>query len=163
MVGERLWFTLDSGLGPTRTTYRGRNFIRAYDQWICGDPTGNELGTTTQDIGSHYGAPVSWEFSTRIAYNKGDGAIFHSLELAGLTGSVAPGADPRIRTSYSADGVTWSQDRSIPVGMLGQRLKRLQWRRLGRMSSQRIQRFQGDSDAHITVARLEAAVEPLQF
>jgi hypothetical protein len=31
------------------------------------------------------------------------------------------------------------------------------------MRNWRVQRFQGNSDAHITIARLEAAIEPLAY
>lgn len=69
--------------------------------------------------------------------------------------------DPVIWTSYSLDGETWSQERPINAGKQGQRCKRLQWRNQGSMRNYRMQRFRGTSDAHLSIARLEANLEAL--
>jgi len=83
-------------------------------------------------------------------------------ELVSLTGSVALGVDPMISTSYSVDGKSWSQDRSIRAGTTGSR-KRLAWFQQGHMRNWRIQRFRGDSQAHLSFARLEAQIEALAY
>jgi hypothetical protein len=106
---------------------------------------------------------VRWEFGTLIVYNEGNGAIFNELELVSLTGSVAIGTNPQISTSYSVDGKTWSQDRSIRVGTIGNTAKRLAWFQQGHMRNWRIQRFQGDSDSHVSFIRLEAQIEALVY
>ena len=85
----------------------------------------------------------------------------HELELVALPGRVALGADPVIWTSYSLDGETWSQERATPAGRQGQRLQRIAWRRQGKMRQYRMQRFRGTSDAHLSIARLEAEIEAL--
>lgn len=159
-VGEPVWFTMDSGLGAP-AAYRARNFVWCYDRWLCGDPTIGALGVLDDTISTHYGQPVGWEFGTTILYNEGRGAIFHQLELVGLPGRVPLGADPVIWTSYSLDGVTWSQERACSAGRQGQRGKRIVWLRQGSMQQWRIQKFRGTSDAHLAVARLEAQLEPL--
>jgi hypothetical protein len=153
-----VWFTLTSGDG-----YRARFFTRAFDKWLCGDPDSSNLGYLVRDVSTHWGAEVSWEFSTQILFNEGRGAIIHELELTGLTGSVAFGVNPAITTSYSIDGVTWSQDRTISAGAQGDRAKRLVWAQCGAMQQWRLQRFRGTSDAHVAVARLEGRVEPLAW
>ena len=84
-----------------------------------------------------------------------------SSDLVGLPGRVPLGADPVIWTSYSLDGETWSQERAISAGRQGQRRKRLVWLGQGSMEQWRIQRFRGTSDAHLSVARLEAQLEAL--
>jgi hypothetical protein len=173
--------------------YRARNLLWAYNQWLVADTQSNAIGYLDRSLSSHWGERVRWELSTGIVYNNGQGAIMSSLELVALTGSissdvggtdtifdfingnyitnspqamaggVAFGTTPTISTSYTVDGITWSQPRSISVGGLGQRSKRLVWFRQGWMRNWRIQRFQGNSDAHITIARLEAAIEPLAY
>jgi hypothetical protein len=115
-----------------------------------------------QNIGSHYGEKVRWEFGTAIVYNEGNGAIFHRLELVGLTGNVAIGTNPKISTSYSVDGKAWSQDKGISVGTAGSN-KRLAWFQQGHMLNWRVQRFRGDSDAHVSFVRLEAQLEALAY
>jgi hypothetical protein len=158
----QVWFTLTSSVeGFSR--YRARNLVWCYDKWLVGDPLTNRLGFLTQAVGSHWGEQVRWEFGTSIVYNEGNGAIFNRLELVSLTGSVAVGKNPRISTSYSTDGLAWSQDRSITVGTTGNTAKRLAWFQQGHMRNWRIQRFRGDTDAHVSFVRLEAQLEPLAY
>jgi hypothetical protein len=70
---------------------------------------------------------------------------------------------PRIFTSYSLDGQTWSQEQAISIGGPGDRSKRLVWRRQGFMRHFRMQRFRGDSAAHVTFLRIEAQIEALAY
>lgn len=159
-VQEPVWYYLDSGLSAP-ATYRARNFVWCYDKWLCGDPTGNAVGTLDKSISTHYGATISWEFGTVIVYNEGNGAIFHQLELVTLPGRVPLGADPVVWTSFSADGEGWSQEFPCPAGKQGDRTKRLIWLQQGPMGNWRIQKFRGTSDAFLSCARLEAELEPL--
>jgi hypothetical protein len=161
-LGDQVWFTLTSTtVGFSQ--YRARNMVWIYDKWLVGDPQSNAIGYLVQDTGHHWGQQVRWEFGTIIAYNEGNGAIFNRLELVSLTGSVALGTNPQISTSYSVNGLSWSQDRSIAVGTIGNTAKRLAWFQQGHMRNWRIQRFRGDSDAHISFARLEAQIEALAY
>jgi len=159
---EFVWFTL------TTTTagfaqYRARNLVWAYDKWLVGDPQSSSIGYLVDNIGTHWNQKVRWEFGTLIVYNEGNGALFHELELVALTGRVALGIDPQISTSYSLDGISWSQDRFIRVGTIGNTKKRLAWFQQGNMRNWRIQRFRGDSDSHLAFARLEAQIEGLAY
>jgi hypothetical protein len=159
-LGVPVWFILTSGVGATGQ-YRARNFVWCYNKWLVGDPTSATHGYIDSNISTHYGNAVAWEFGTQIIYNEGRGAILHSLELVSLTGRVAVGADPQISTSYSIDGLTYSQERFAKVGASGNTTKRIVWLQQGAMRNWRIQRFKGTSDAHISMARLEAVIEPL--
>jgi len=160
-LGEQVWFTLSTSVVGF-AQFRARNIVWCYDKWLVGDPQSSTIGYFVQDTGHHWGQQVRWEFGTIIAYNESNGAIFNRLELVSLTGSVALGKNPQISTSYSVDGKAWSQDRSISVGTTGAN-KRLAWFQQGSMRNWRIQRFQGDSDAHISFMRLEAQIEALEF
>ena len=157
---QPIWFTLVTTLDGF-AQYRARHFVYAFNQWLCADPQSARLGSLTRAISTHYGEKVRWEFGTMIVYNEGAGALFNRLELFGLTGSVALGVDPVISTSYSIDGLSWSIPRTVNAGVQGATSKRLVWLRQGHMRDRRIQRFQGTSDAHMSFARLEAALEPL--
>lgn len=159
-AGSPAWFTLTSAVSGF-SRYRAQNFIYCYNKWIVGDPTSANLGVMTRTVGHHYGGQVRWEFSTPIIYNESRGAIVNKLELVGLTGRVDLGADPTVSASYSLDGTNWSQDRTINAGTIGERLKRLAWWKCGSMRNVRFQRFRGDSDTHISVARLEADLEAM--
>jgi hypothetical protein len=116
-----------------------------------------------QDTGHHWGQQVRWEFGTLIVYNESNGAIFNEMELVSLTGSVELGKNPQISTSYSLDGQAYSQEKFIAVGTIGDRKKRLAWFQQGHMRNWRIQRFRGDSDAHVSYVRLEAQIEALAY
>jgi len=161
-MGSQIWFTLTSAASGF-SRYRARNFVWAYDKWLVGDPIVGALGYFSDTIGTHWGETVRWEFGTAIIYNHENGAIFNALELVSLTGRVALGVDPIITTSYSIDGVSWSQDKPIRVGTTGNTTKRLVWFQQGHMRNWRIQRFRGDSQAHLSFVRLEAQLEPLAY
>lgn len=161
-LSQQVWSILTSAApGAGFSIYRARNLVHCYGKWLSGDPTTSKHGYYTRSISSHYAAVVRWEFGTMVAYNGGKSGIIHELELVCLTGRVAAGLDPTISTSYSKDGMTWSQDKFKKVGKLGERNKRVNWLQQGTIGAWRIQRFRGDSQAHISVARLEATVEPL--
>jgi len=161
-LGQQVWFILSSSTFGF-SQYRARNLVWAYDKWLVGDPESNNIGYLVQDISSHWGEIVSWEFGTMIMYNEGNGAIFNELELVCLTGRVALGINPRISTSYSIDGRSWSQDKFVTVGTIGSTRKRIAWFQQGHMRNWRIQRFKGDSQAHLSFVRLEAQLEPLAY
>ena len=59
--------------------------------------------------------------------------------------------------------MVWSQEKWINAGKIGERNKRLVWFNQGMLDNWRIQKFKGDSDAHISIARLEARVEGLSY
>ena len=157
-----VWFTLVSTLSGL-AQYRARNMVYVYDKWMIGDPQTSNIGYLVQDTGHHWGQQVRWEFGTLIVYNESNGAIFNELELVSLTGSIAIGKNPQISTSYSLDGKTYSQEKFISVGTIGNTKKRLTWFQQGHMRNWRIQRFRGDSDAHVSYVRLEAQIESLAY
>jgi len=160
VVKEPVWFTLHSGFS-TISKYRAQNLVWCYDKWLVGDPTGPKHGYLVNDISSHYGDNVEWEFGTSIIYNKGKGLLFHELELVCLSGRVALDKDPTIYTQYSLDGETWSMPRGIKSGKQGERAKRLVWLQQGNMKHWRSQRFKGTSESHLAVSRLQIEVEVL--
>ena len=158
-AGKSVWYILSSGVLSTNQ-YRAKNVIFCYDKWQVGDTDSFKIGVFDNTISTHFGDTTVWEFGTAIIYNESRGAQVKRLELVALTGR-ADGTEPLITTSYSFDGVNWSQDRPIRVGKLGNRLKRLVWWKQGMMKNMRIQRFRGDSNAYLAVSRLEAELEPL--
>jgi hypothetical protein len=162
VLGTPVWFTLTSTIVGFEQ-YRARNIVWVYDKWHIGDPQTNNIGYFVQDIGSHWGQQVRWEFGTLIVYNEGRGALMQQLELVSLTGSIALGKNPKISTSYTVDGKSYSQEKSVSVGMVGNTTKRIAWFQQGHMRNWRIQRFMGDSDAHVSYVRLEAQLEPLAY
>ena len=160
--GVNVWFILTSS-ATGFSKYLARDLLWHNNRWTIGNPTSGVIGHLDDSIGTHYGNNVRWEFGTTILYNEGRGGVVHELELVGITGRVAFGANPLISTSYSLDGQTWSQDRTVSVGAAGQRQKRIVWFQQGSMRNWRIQRFRGQSDAHVSFVRLEAQLEQLAY
>lgn len=162
VMGQPVWFSLSSTIvGDGK--WNACSVVWCYDRWNVCHPDTDQFGYLDNKISTHWGQDIGWEFGSQIIYNEGRGAIFHELELVALTGHVAPNKSPTIWTQYSNDGETWSVEKPIRAGTLGQRSKRLVWLQQGHMGSWRIQRFRGTSDAHIAFARLEARLEPLAF
>jgi hypothetical protein len=159
-AGMPVWFTLTSSL-VGNSQYRARNLVWVYNKWVVGDPSSVSFGYLSDSLSSHWGVLNGWEFATIILYNESRGLIFHEMELIALTGNAIFGTDPSIWTSYTEDGLTYSQERVCKAGVTGVRGKRLSWLQQGRMRQWRAQKFRGTSDAQLSVARLEARVEPL--
>jgi hypothetical protein len=159
-VGSLVWHEL-SGALVGHSAYRARDAVWCYGQWNVADTSTPAIGKLVDTVSSQWGEIIGWDFNTQIVYNEGGGAIFHEMELVSLTGNVLSGVNPTIWTQYSVDGETWSGERSISAGRVGERAQRLTWRGCGKMQDRRIQRFRGTSDAHIAVARLEARLEAL--
>lgn len=159
-AGGPVWFTHVTAVVDF-AQYRAKDFVWCYNQWLVVDPQSTSIGYMTGTVGSHWGQRVRWEFGTVIIYNEGRGAIFHELELVALPGRIILGDNPRVSTSYSLDGETWSQDKYVEAGKIGARDKRLVWRKQGTMTNWRVQRFRGDSTARLSFIRLEAQLEPL--
>ena len=156
----RIWYTLTAGVVDF-AQYPARNLTWCYDRWLVGHPSEPRVGFFDRTTSYQWGQKARWEFVTPIVYNESKGAIFHELELVALPGRVSITSSPTISTSYSTDGMSWSQDRFIGAGKTGDTKKRLVWFQQGNMESIRMQRFRGDSDAHISFLRLEARLEPL--
>lgn len=143
--------------------YRAQNMVRANDVWVVGDPQSSAIGILSVTDAQHYGLPNRWEFSTLMLRTGGTGATMHSLELLGLTGVVAFGADPMISTASSTDGVNFGTEQSIRSGRAGERAKRMRWFKQGTWKSFRIQRVRGDSGSRLSPLSLDADISPLAF
>jgi hypothetical protein len=161
-VGAPVWFVLTSAMDGF-AQYRAKGHVWCYDKWNAADPATGEYGYLTDSVSSHWGDHVRWEFGTQIIYNEGQGAIINSMEVVTLTGNVALGDDPKISTSHSVDGELWSAPRTISAGKIGERAKRLLWLQCGILRHWRIQRFTGDSRAHISILRLNIEPEALVY
>lgn len=156
---QPVWFTLSSGFGGGK--YFAQNHVWCYGKWIVGHTYLSKIGTLSNEVGEHWGEVTEWQFNTSILYNESRGVIFHQLELVCLAGRTTFNNNPTISTQYSVDGETWSVPKYIRAGRIGERNKRLVWFQQGHMQNWRIQQFTGTSESRLTIARLEAQIEPL--
>lgn len=155
-----IWFELGSSI-VGNAAYRARHFTWAYDRWLFDDPQAAVVGALSREASTHFSETIGWEFSTPMFYNEGNGALIHEMELIAMPGGVPLGKDPVVWTSYSLDGETWGQERPTSAGKIGERNKRIVWRRQGKLRNYRMQKFRGTSDSHMPVMRLELRIEGL--
>lgn len=161
-LGQPVWFQLSSSVNG-KGAYRGIHHVRAYNEWLVGNTETSEVGRLDKTVSTHWGDPVVWEFTTPVVYNEGRGMLIHSIEMQALNGGAGLGAIASVSHSYSDDGVSWSTPRFARLGTTGQRSKPIKWTRLGMFRDQRMLRFSGDSSAPISIARIEALLEPLAW
>jgi len=157
---EPVWFVLTSSTDGF-SQYKARHFIWSNGKWLVGDPASGKVGHTSDTVSTHWGVNVRHQIQTMIIYGESTSGIFHRLELVCLTGHVDASSAPRIAASYSQDGETWSMPRWVSAGRRGELAKRLVWLQQGVMNKWRLQRFDWDSSAHLSVARLDVEIEPL--
>lgn len=160
VFGTPIWFILSSGVDGSQP-YRCRNFIRAYDKWICGDRTLPQTGYLMNTRTTQFGARVPWQFDTAFGYNEGRGAIVHQVELShrpGAAGSVAV-----IWHQWSDDGQVFSMLQQAQPTMPGETLARAVWPIGGLMRTSRMLRFRGVNDVPDSFATVLAELEPLNI
>lgn len=153
-VGQPAWFSLNTDL-----LYRARHFTYCYGKFICGDPVEARLGVMTRDVATHWGITVEWEFGVPIVYGAGKGFFIHQLDLVTLTGATEFGADAVIEAEWTHDGELWSQKMPKSLGKTGNRAAPIRWVKQGKVDRWRTYRFSGDSNARVSIARLDAEVE----
>ena len=159
-TGKFIWFNLSSEIIGTGK-WKADSLIWAFDRWNTFHTDNGKIGYLTNKVSTQWDQKVGWQFGTMVMYNEANGVLFHELELVALPGATTFGIKPVIWTQYSENGVTWSIEKFIDAGETGERDKRLIWFRQGKMRKRRMQRFRGTSDAHVTIAALEARIEPL--
>jgi len=150
-----VWSKLQGGAAADQS-YPVRHFTLVSGVWWCG--SSGALGVVDDHIATVMGQPAAFRFDTPCAYNEGAGAIVNSLELIPLDGR---GDVTGVSMAYTDDGRTYSNERYLASGTVGDRDSRMQWRRLGKFRRWRSFRFRGIASAPIAFARLDANLEPL--
>lgn len=159
VAGEPVWHILADGPNLD-LPYRARHFALAGGRFIGGTNTGR-IGYLSENIESVFGDTIAWQFDTTFLYNEGRGAIIKSLELVGAPGRVQGGLTPTCRMYLTFDGQEWSDPMTIPLGVSGDTLKRLQWRPKRKFENYCAIRFYGFNAGIQSFARLEADIEGL--
>ncbi len=161
-VNENIWFTLSTSVDGA-SEYRARHFCFCYNEVYVGDTRTASVGKIRQDISSCWGEVVGHEFATQMLFAEGMNAILHDIELVTLPGRNAFLTNPVIWTSYSIDGLLWSEEKSISIGSKGAYAKRLRWFNQGLVNHKRVQKFRWLSDAQLSVLRLDINFEALLY
>lgn len=143
--------------------YRAQNFVRVDDSWVVGDPVSAAIGVTTKTSSKHFGEYVRGEWTTGALRAGPNGVTMHRLTLFAITGDVDEGEEPRLSMSYSPDGETYSTPRSILSGIRGEKMKKLEWRKLGTWRQFRTIRFQTDGICRVSPMSLDADMTVLNW
>ena len=102
---------------------------------MLGDSRSGKIYRQSSQLYSYDGAAIHRERVTPHAADEKRNITFSSLELDVETGvglQSGQGSDPQIMMQYSNDGGrTWSSERWIPIGAVGQYRTRVAWNRCG--------------------------------
>lgn len=158
--GQPVWFFLSSQVDASMP-FRGQNAVWCYERWTFGDARDGRIGSWDFSIATQYGQDVGWKFDTQLLFNETKGFIIHSMELTGLPGKGDLGQNPGIFSSYTKDGVTWSDEKVHAAGKQGEYQKRIVWRRCGVSRQYRGIRFRSANSNPIAFARLDLEIEAL--
>jgi len=158
-VGSPVWITLQEGVALDQA-YTGRHLVPCYGKWLAASPDG-KIGYLDDTAPGFWGATSGWRFQTNFLYNESMGGILHRVELVGLPGRTAFGAEALIFMSTTTDGETWGQEQRISGGKFGERAKRLVWWPNRRFANIMGIRFRGEGQAHSSFTRLEVGLEGL--
>lgn len=160
-TNSQTWSILTSSISGF-AKYQASYPCWCYDRWIVSNDSCC-VGELTDEISTHWDEKIYWQFMTPIIYADSSGAILHDIEIISNKGNIALGLNPVVWTSYSNDGILWSNEDSISIGTTGDRYKRLKWFQQGYFSHWRIQKFRGTSDAHLSISAVEATLEGLIY
>lgn len=137
--------------------YQGRSLVYVHGSWYCGYK--KKIGKLSFSESGHFSEKVGWEFSTLLIFNEAKGVILHKIELTGIKGiNISRGT---LWTSYSIDGLSFSNESPLLSAKHGNTGKKIAWFMGGIMKKQRIQKFRGDSDTHMSFSRLDIEMEAL--
>lgn len=158
-TGQPVWYSLASGISAD-AQYRGRYFTFVYGAWQVADTKSEVFGRLDRAESNQWGRVTRWEFGTPIVYDEARGAMIHEIELVGSVAATAQ-AGAVVMSEHSQDGMTWSNPRSIEIkGDIGQSFI---WTREGHFNKRRMYRFQGDTNAPMSIAAVEAKIEGMAW
>jgi hypothetical protein len=153
-AGEPLWYRAGSGVG---NAYRPRHAVLSGSQWYVGDTETSAIGILTEDVDSHFGEDVEWQFEPGLLYNAGRPAILHQVELISLPGR--GNAPASYFLSMTSNGDTFSTERPLHVSP-GERGKKVLWKPHRRFPTYLGLRIRGIG-GRPGFSALEAALQPL--
>jgi hypothetical protein len=158
MLGQPAWYVAQSGVG---NPYRQRFAVKAYGKLIVGDTQSPQLAALSDTVATQFGEEAQWQFDVGLVYNSGIGGTVHTVELIGLPGRAPSGVDASAFMCMTRDGETFTTERPLPMGLAGQRRKRMQWRPRSTFRNYIGFRFRGLSSVLPGFAACEANITPL--
>lgn len=153
---QKVWYRAASGRGEA---YRLRNAVNCNGTWYCDDTNSAAIGEMRNDVSSHFGAPVEWQFDGPMIENGGKPFWLNAIELIGLPGRMPHGEKAVMFLSWSRDGESFGRELALPPVLVGQRTAKMQWRPRVRFPTSCILRFRGYDTALAGIAKIEETIE----
>lgn len=132
---EPVWSRMKTGADG----YRPRHAVSAYGGIVVGSRASGALAYLDDTSPTLFNSRIIWQFDAGMIPAP-QPQIIHSVELIGLPGRTDNGA---VFLSYTRDGETFSMEREVTLGPLGNRTKRIAWRPHVRVSNYLGFRFRG--------------------
>jgi len=134
VAGIPIWHERQTGTSLTPAIWDVQCIFAAFGKTLVGLQAGNvaELDLDTYD---DLGSPIRRVIVGLPFFAEGRRAIMQDFEIEcelGVGISTGQGSDPELMMRYTDDGgSTWSNERRASLGLMGVRLIRAMWRRLG--------------------------------
>jgi hypothetical protein len=160
---EKAWHTWHSNdLGYHRST--GHTFI--YDKHLVGDPITGRIYELDWDVNTDNGEIITRRRVTPTFHAEDKDIRWDVIEIdikEGVGDATTP--DPQMMLRWRDDNGSWSNWHSRSMGKVGERNKKLRWRRLGR-SSERVFEIQVTDPVPVVIfeafARIKADSEEMR-
>lgn len=129
-----LWHDKESG---QTDRWRGQCIVKYGEKWICGDRSNGNLYEIDADTFNENGedmlmimqSPLVHTTPNRLQYNR---LYLDMVTGVGLNTTDVHNAEPQVMLRFSDDGgFEWSNERTRPLGKIGQRETRVRFNRLG--------------------------------
>ena len=152
-------FIPPSGI-PVAVRSRVNSLVSAYGRVLVGDGLDGRIGSLEPDVYTEYGNDIVRVIATQPFQNNMEALLVPSLELTMEAGvGNADAKNPIVRMDRSTDGgKTFSDDRSRPIGKVGDYGRRTIWRRNGRAARFEIFRFKLSDPVKPVIIQLTADI-----
>lgn len=156
-----VWFEQQSGI--TDNAWRVQSIDFVYNKLIVSDFVDGRVGYLDEDTYTEYGETIT-RIKTTAPLEFGGAPFFvGEIELTPESGvgiSTGLGSDPLVTMDYSDDGArTWSNSFQRSLGKIGEYMRRVSWRRLGRVPAHRVFRFVITDPVKVSLIKLEMVLD----
>jgi hypothetical protein len=143
--------------------HRAKSHAYAFDKHIVGDYDNGNIYEMSDDALTDDGAPITRLRACPHVTTGLSRSFHHSLQLdmqvgVGIDG-LGQGVDPQVMLQFSDDGgYSWSNEKWSGCGKIGNRLRRVIWRRLG-ASRDRVYRVKITDPVKVAILGAEIQIE----
>lgn len=147
--------------------WRGQSITQFGDKWICGDHLNGNLYEIDADTFDENGEDMVMSIQSPLVHNSPNRLQYNTLWLdfvtgVGLNSTDVHDSDPQVMLRFSDDGgFEWSNQRTRPLGKIGQRGVRVKFNKLG-TEKFKGRTFEVSVSAHVARAFVQAHGDLMQ-